>query len=309
MENKDLDVIIVGAGPAGLSAAIWCGDLGLKALVLEMEAEPGGQLLSIHNPITNYPGVKAANGLEMLGRLLETAEGYGVEILSSMEVVDLDAGSMSVTTAGGGRFAARAIVFASGVRRRRLNIPGESEFAGRGIIESGSRDKASTRGKTVAIIGGGDAAVENAVILSDYAEKIYLIHRGDAFSAREEFIRAAAEDPRIECRFRTVVSRINGEESVRSIEMVYLCDDSRHELDVDVVLIRIGVEPNSRLLAGAGLLDENGYSRAFRAGQGSMIFPVGDVADPVAMTIASAVGSGASAAKRIYHLLKNAKPL
>lgn len=311
LENNEFDAVIIGAGPAGLSAAIWCRDLGLKAVILEKGSEPGGQLLQVYNPITNYPGVRTANGREMRDLFMETARSYGVDVLLSTEIVGIETEELSVITASGGRYGARAIILATGVRRRRLNIPGEAELAGKGIIESGSRDKDSTRGQTVAIVGGGDAAVENALILADHAERVYVIHRKSALSARDEFVKRAVETRSVEFVMDTAVTRINGSDSVESVELTDQKTKATRTLSTDRVLIRIGVEPNSQLLAEKADLDPNGYvltnpsNRTSAAG----IYAVGDVANPIAPTISTAAGDGASAGKAIHNLLTNKKPL
>jgi thioredoxin reductase (NADPH) len=310
-EEQDLDVIIIGAGPAGLSAAIWCKDLGLKAIVLEKENETGGQLLSIYNPITNYPGLRAESGRELRDRFLETANYYGVEILLSTEITAIDPEKTSVTTAAGHQFSARSIILATGVRRRRLNIPGETEFLGKGIIESGSRDKELTRGKTVAIIGGGDAALENALILADYAAKVYVIHRRERISAREEFVKHAVASPITEFILDTEVVKINGNDYVESLNLT----DHKTGLDwvvpVDNVLIRIGVEPNSELLLGNADLGSASYASTDRfSGAGEPnLYAIGDVANQIAPTIASAAGAGATAAKAVADWLAHKKPV
>jgi thioredoxin reductase (NADPH) len=306
-EKRDLDVVIIGAGPAGLSAGIWCKDLGLTAVILEREAEPGGQLLSIYNPITNYPGLRTEHGRELRDRFLETAESYGVEILLSTEVVEIDTENTSILTAARQRFSARSIILATGVRRRRLNIPGETEFVGKGIIESGARDKELTRGKTVAIIGGGDAALENTLILSEYATKIYVIHRRDSFSAREDFVRQAAATRPVEFLPNTRVVRINGADSVESIEIIDQNTGASRTTPVDIVLIRIGVEPNSELLANNANLAPGNYvvidSRT--EPRAADICAIGDVANPFSLTISTAAGTAASAVKRIRSLYDN----
>ncbi len=302
--EQDLDVIIIGAGPAGISAAIWCNDLGLDAVVLEKNSEAGGQLLSIYNPITNYPGLRTENGREMRDRFLESANSSGVDIRLGTEVVEIDPKGKFVKTAAGNIFQAQAVILASGVRRRSLNIPGETEFAGRGVIESGSKERELARGKTVAIIGGGDAALENAIILSEYAAKIYVIHRRNSFSARDEVVDAAAANGTVEFVFNAEVDRISGHGWVDAIDVRDRSTNSNHTISVDLVLARIGVEPNSGLiqeLAGSGpngdlQLDQN--CRVI----GSPVYGAGDVADRVAPTIITAAGAGAAAAKAIVRL-------
>src|SRR3954467_8381273 len=169
------DVMIIGGGPAGLSAFLWCHDLGMTSILIEKQSEVGGQLLSIHNPITNYLGRTATNGREMLGHFLSQIEDLQTRAILNTSVVEFDPNKIVATLSNGQTLEARAAILATGVRRRRLGVPGENEFVGRGILESGARDKNSVTGKHVAIIGGGDAALENAMILSGYAEKVFVI--------------------------------------------------------------------------------------------------------------------------------------
>ncbi|MGD9562721.1 MAG: NAD(P)/FAD-dependent oxidoreductase [Pyrinomonadaceae bacterium] len=301
-EDRDLDVIIIGAGPAGLSAAIWCKDLGLDAVVLEKGPETGGQLLSIYNPITNYPGLRTENGRELRDRFLETAKSYAVDIRLSTEIVHIDKQNLTAVTADGTGLSARSIIVATGVRRRRLNIPGEIELAGKGIIESGSRDKELVRGKTVAIIGGGDAALENALILSEYASKIYVIHRRNEFSARKEFVDRAAAIPATEFILNAEVVRIIGEERVEALEFIDRETKGHGTVLVDAVLLRIGVEPNSGLISDSSDLGPAGYVSTRPSGEPG-IYAAGDVANRIAPTIAAAAGTGSSAAKAIARAL------
>jgi len=308
-ETRNLDVVIIGAGPAGLAAAIWCRELGLDGIVLEKEKEAGGQLLSIYNPIANYPGIFAANGREMRDRFLETADRYGIETIFSANVSRINFAGKEVFTADGLRFAAKAIVLATGVSRRRLNIPGEAEFIGRGILESGSRDKQLVNGKVVAIVGGGDAALENALILSEFAAKIYLIHRRDNFNSRAEFVNKVLKNPKIECLYSTAVTQIVGKAAVESIEVTDLLGRRKHAIPTDFVLLRIGVVPNSSLLLGTDSLNEAGFPLRIQTDEPQFVFPAGDVANPVGMTISTAAGNGASAGKAIHDLLKGKKRL
>lgn len=305
-EKSDFDVIIVGAGPAGVSAAIWCADLGLTAVVLEKQPEPGGQLLWIHNPITNYPGLFAKNGLELRDRFMESFDRFDIPLMLSAEVAKIDTDDTSVTLADGRRITAKHIILATGVRRRKLNVPGEEEFQGKGILESGARDKHLVKGKAVAIIGGGDAALENASILAEYASRVYVIHRGGEFSARENFVRAAAENPKIQLILETVVTKINGRGRVESVELLDRKSGRSRELSVNLLLPRIGVAPNTDLLIGQAELDSKGYVKVDHFGNTSEqnVFAIGDAANPVSPTVASAAGAGATAAKAAARLIK-----
>ncbi len=307
--NTDLDVVIIGAGPAGISAVMWCNDLGLRAVVLEKEAEPGGQLLSVYNPITNYPGLRAENGRELRDRFLETAISYDVDIRLATDVVNIDAERMTVATADGQEYSARSIIVATGVRRRKLNIPGEDEFRGKGIIESGSRDKEFVRGKTAVIIGGGDAALENALILSDRATEVYVIHRRETFTARDEFLERARKLESIKFLVNSRVSRINGSDRVESVEVIDQATGEIAVLRADVVLARIGVEPNSQLVSDRSTTDQKGYVETDRDGQTILegVFAAGDICTSVAPTIIGAAGMGATAAKSVQSLLRRQK--
>src|SRR5262249_43279226 len=155
------DVLIIGAGPAGLSAARWCDELGLDTLVLEQAAEVGGQLLSVHNPIENYLGLQAANGRELRDVFAEQTTNGEFDLWTNVEIESSDLKAQRVRMRSGEELQSIALILATGLRRRRLGIPGETEFAGRGIIESGARDREQFAGKDVCVIGGGDAAAEN----------------------------------------------------------------------------------------------------------------------------------------------------
>lgn len=303
--RKDLpvlifDVIVIGAGPAGMSAGIWCADLGLTVAVVDGANESGGQLLSIFSPIVNYPGVSAENGLELRDRFVESAERLGVVPIFGTEIVAFDVAGKTVTDQKRQRYSANHFVFATGVRRRKLGVPGEDDFAQKGILFSGMRDKRLVRGKTVAIIGGGDAALENAIILADHASRVYVIHRREVFGARPDFVRAAAAKPNVEFILDSSVHGVEGQEFVSSIKLSGKLGE-RVDVPVDAVLIRIGVEPNNSLLIGKAKLDETGYVLTDRSGQTTIpnVYAIGDVADRLSPTIASAVGMGSTVAKSI----------
>ena len=300
-----VDVLIIGGGPAGLSAFLWCSELGMSSMLIEESAEFGGQLLSIYNPITNYLGRSAANGREMLTHFLEQLGELNSSSVCSSRVVSIDPNELSATLSDGRIISSHAIILATGVRRRRLGIPGESEFAGRGILESGAKEKASVAGKRVAIVGGGDAALENALILAEHAEKVFVIHRRDEFTARPEFVSKAQENARIKFVLSSEIDQITGGDQLRSISVRDLNTSSKREIVLDNLLVRIGVEPNSGLVKGIADLDDRGYIEVDRLCRTShpKVFAVGDVSNPISPTLASATGSAAAAAKAIYSLI------
>ncbi|MGH9944790.1 MAG: NAD(P)/FAD-dependent oxidoreductase, partial [Pyrinomonadaceae bacterium] len=182
------DVIIIGAGPSGLSAALWCDELGLDTLLLEQGAEVGGQLLRVHNPINNYLGRRAANGRELRDHFAAQVADAGFDLWTETEIESVDLRAKRVVLRSDEQLQAIALILATGVRRRRLNVPGETEFAGRGVMESGVRDRDQFAGEDVCVVGGGDAAAENALLLAEVCPTVTLIHRGKTLRARVEFV-------------------------------------------------------------------------------------------------------------------------
>src|SRR5687768_8542640 len=168
-EINGADVIVIGGGPAGLSVAMWCADLGLTTMMIEREADLGGQLLSIYNPIVNYLGLRARDGRDLLRRFSESVERSTFTRQMEAEVIRIDSRAQSVVLSDGSELKWKALVVATGVRRKRLGVPGELEYQSRGVLESGVRDKQQVIGKRVVIVGGGDAAIENALLLAEVA--------------------------------------------------------------------------------------------------------------------------------------------
>jgi thioredoxin reductase (NADPH) len=300
-ESTEFDVMIAGGGPAGLSALLWCADLGLRAILFEREAEFGGQLLLTHNAIQNYLGVEAANGSELRDIFLRQIEKTKMKRLTGAVIVEAHLDQKTLTMADGAKYSSRAIIIATGVRRRKLFVPGEVEFRGHGIVESGKKAGDEMRGKTVVIVGGGDAALENALILSETASKIFVVHRRSEFTARKEFIQIAQESDKIEFCSDTQITEIFGNEMVTGVELKHVTSGNLSRIETDAVLIRIGVEPNTECFRGQIEFDKSGYIKidANCATTVLGVFAVGDVANPVAPTIAAAVGQGAVAAKAI----------
>lgn len=293
------DVVIIGGGPAGMAAALWCDELGLTSCLLEKGGTFGGQLAWIHNPIRNYLGASFRDGADCLKHFEASLADRRFEAFPNLMVFSIAADTREVLTSAGS-FTGAAIIVATGVRRRELGVPGEDEFRGLGILDSASRDRQETLGLNVAVVGGGDAALENALILGDFASKVYLIHRRDRFSARKEFIRSVAENSKIECLMETQVERFGGEQELESVDVIGTDSISRR-LSVSKAVVRIGVQPNSALLSNVAEVDDRGYVKVDSVGRTSAdgIYAVGDVANPVAPTISTAVGSAATAVKSI----------
>jgi len=295
------DVLIIGAGPAGLSAARWCDELGLDTLVLEQNEEVGGQLLSVHNPIENYLGVRAANGRELRDRFVEQTENSDFDLWTKVEIESIDLKAKRVVLKSGEELQSIAIIIATGLRRRRLGIPGETEFRGRGLIESGTRDRDQLAGKDVCVIGGGDAAAENALLLAEVCPTVTLIHRSKKMRARREFTEQLHTNHCITVFPQSIVRRIIGNDRVEAVEIERAQAIKPFQMAVQGVLIRIGWQPNTDVVRGQLELDERGYVIVGSQQETSVanVFAIGDVANPLAPTIAGAVGAGATAAKVI----------
>lgn len=300
---KKTDVAIVGGGPGGMSAAVWCADLGLSCILIDRGIEPGGQLRYVYGPITNYPGVSASNGIELAAAMFRSVQNVPADTLFDTLVTSIDIGGQTLTT-DEGAIMWKFLLLATGVRRRTLGVPGEDEFAGKGIISSGVKEANSVAGKKVAVIGGGDAAFENAIILSRTASRVYLIHRRSEFSAREEFHSAVVSNPSIEVLTMSNVVEFRGTAQLGSI-IVDTASDQR-EIAVDHALIRIGVVPNSEMIEAQIECDDDGYILVDRYGQTSdpKVFAVGDIAWRLSPTIATAVGSASAAVKKIRSSIK-----
>ena len=295
------DVIIIGAGPAGLSAAFWCDELGLDTLVLEQAEQIGGQLHRVYNPIENYLGLKTRNGEELLELFAKDVDSAEFDLWTGTNITSVDLKARRISLASGENLQSIGIVIASGVRPRELGVPGEKEFIGKGVIESGARDRELFAGQDVCVVGGGDAAVENALLFAEVCATVTLVHRSKKLRARREFAERLRPNNRITVFTESVLTRIIGDEQVQAVEIQRKEGLKPFQLAVRGVLIRIGVEPNTELFREQLETDEKGFIAVNSQQETSvpMVFAVGDVSNPSAPTISGATGAGATAAKII----------
>ena len=300
------DVLIIGAGPAGLSAARWCDELGLDTLVLEQNEEVGGQLLSVHNPIENYLGVRAASGRELRDSFVEQTKDCDFDLWTNVEIAAVDLKAKRVRLRSGEELQSIVIIIATGLRRRKLGIPGEAEFVGHGMIES-SGDREAFAGQDVCVIGGGDAAAENALLLAEACPTVTLVHRGKKLRARREFTEALHTNHCITVFPESVVRRIIGSDHVEAVEIERAGAIKPFQMAVRGVIVRVGFEPNTELFRDQLEMDDRGYVVISSQQETSIenVFAVGDVANPLAPTISSAVGAGATAARIVASRLTN----
>lgn len=305
------DVVIIGGGPAGMAAALWCADLGLESILFEGSREIGGQLLKIHNRIDNYIGLKTSNGREMRDVFAGQIETARTVTRSSALVKSIDLPGMSVLLADGSAVTGRSLIIATGVRRRKLGIPGEDEFVGRGVLDSGAASRDGVHGNRIVVVGGGDAAFENALILAENAVSVTLLHRTLKFSAREEFVSEAKQNEKIEIVGNVQLSKIDGDKAVEAVEYRLPATGKTITIPADAVVIRIGVEPNSDVLPPEIELDDGGYVVTDKTCMTNVpfVFAIGDVANPDAPTISGATGDAATAVKAAYRLLASLKAI
>jgi thioredoxin reductase (NADPH) len=295
------DVVIIGAGPAGLSAALWCDELSLDTLVLEKNKEIGGQLLSVYNPIENYPGVSASSGREFLERFSARVSEADFDLWTEVDIENADLKAKRVVLRSGEELQAISIIIATGVRRRQLGIPGEKEFAGHGIIESPTRDRNKFAGQDVCVIGGGDAAAENALLLAEVCPTVTLVHRNKRLKARPGFIEQLQSQHCITIFPEAVVTRFLGNQDLEAVEILRKDALKPFQMAVRGVAIRVGVEPNTGLFREQLEIDPQGYALVTNQQETNVanVFAIGDVSNPLAPTISGAMGAGATAAKVI----------
>lgn len=280
---------------------MWCDELGLDTLVIEQGAEVGGQLLRVYNPIDNYLGLRASNGRELRDRFSEQVEEADFDLWTEADIESVDLRARRVRLRSGEDLRAISIIIATGVSRRSLGVPGEEELKGRGVVESGVGDREWLAGKDVCVVGGGDAAAENALMLAEVCPTVTLVHRGAALRARREFAERLKSEHRVTVFTEATLERIIGDERVEAVEIRRTGAFKPFQVAVHGVLIRVGVEPNTHLFREQLSLDERGYIRVTSEQETSTenVFAIGDVSNPLAPTIAGATGAGATAAKVI----------
>src|SRR5437773_3998112 len=302
------DVIIVGAGPAGLCAAMYAGRGMLKALTIERGA-PGGELLNT-DLIEDYIGFESIKGWELAQKMAEHAKKFGAEIVTdTVERIKRDAdGWFDVQTARGDTYRTQAVILTAGGTPIKLGVPGEKEFAGKGVSYCAVCDGAFFKGERLAVVGGGDAAVEEADYLTRYASKVHLVHRRDDFRASKLLQERAFANPKIEVIRNTVVPEIVGNDrGVTHAVLENTATGERSNLDVGGVFIFAGFKPNTQLVEGHVDHDAGGYLITDNRMMTSMagLFAAGDVRSQVTRQITTAVGDATTAAIAVEKYLKS----
>ena len=292
------DVVIIGGGPAGLAAGLYAARARRKVLLVE-KAVAGGQVMTT-GWIENYPGfMDGISGAELSSKMEEHAKKFGLEIMQgTVAGIYQYEGVKKVTLEGNDKLEAKSIILASGATPKSLNVEGEEKFRGRGVSYCSTCDAAFFRGEKVAVIGGGESAVEEAIFLAKFAETVHVIHRGDSFSATKVAQERAFSNPKLNIIFKTVTEKIEGGDSVKALHIRNLETDERSSLEVKGVFIYVGWKPNTGFLKGLLKLDSEDYIITGNDMSTSVdgIFAAGDVRTKSLKQISTAVGDGATAA-------------
>ncbi|MCH5271537.1 MAG: thioredoxin-disulfide reductase [Lachnospiraceae bacterium] len=290
------DLIIVGSGPAGLSAAVYGKRAGLHLIVIEKNPMSGGQVLNTYE-VDNYLGMPGINGFDMGMKFREHAERLNVEFVET-EVTSVEDGEIKVVHTGGGDYRARTVILAAGAEHAHLGVPGEEELSGKGVSYCATCDGAFYKGKTAAVVGGGDVALEDAIFLTRFCEKVYLIHRRDELRGARILQDQLKDLPNVEILYSTVVQKINGENMVESLTIQDVKNGQISELEINGVFIAVGIHPNTDLYKELAACDEQGYILAGEDGVTNVpgLFVAGDVRKKGLRQIITAVADGANAA-------------
>lgn len=294
------DIIIVGAGPAGLTAALYAGRANKKILVLEAKV-PGGQIVNAHE-VSNYPGIDNISGADYATNLYNQVVNLGVDI--KFETVLSINDDKEVTTKES-TYKAKAIILATGADNRRLNIENEDKLIGKGVSYCATCDGNLYKGKEVAVVGGGNSALEDALYLSDIVSKVYLVHRRDEFRGEEKLVEDLKNKTNVEIIYNSNVISINGKERIESI--VIKTNEEEHTIKVDGLFVAIGQEPKNIIFKNVIDIDDKGYIIAhddvYTNKKG--IYVAGDAREKILRQLTTAVSDGSIAATIAIREMEN----
>ena len=299
------DVIVIGSGPSGYTAALYAARAQLRPLVFEGSVTAGGALMNT-TEVENFPGfVDGIMGPELMEQMRGQAERFGAELVTDDVVrVDLDGPVKTVVDSAGTEHRAHAVILATGSAYRELGLPDEKRLSGHGVSWCATCDGFFFRGQTIAVVGGGDSAVEEATFLTRFADKVYLVHRRDALRASKIMAERAFADPKLEPVWNAEVTGLHGDPKLSSVTLRDTVTGQERPLEVTGLFIAIGHDPRSELFRGQVDLDTEGYvlteprsTRVLRDGRAlEGVFAAGDLVDHTYRQAITAAGTGCQAA-------------
>jgi len=300
MENWD--VIIVGAGSAGLAAGIYAVRSGLKTLLLD-EKFAGGAIADA-SKVVNYPGFAEISGSELSEKMTFHARKIGASIHDIESVTGLDLlGEVKTVRTPSASYQTKAVIYSTGSHYKELGVKGEAEFKGRGVSYCGLCDGPFFKGKRVLVVGGGNTACVTTLYLSGLAGHVFVIHRREAFRAEESLVLDISTKSNVDIKWNTEISEIKGDKQVKSVTLTDNMTKQTSELAVDAVFVQIGEAPNSQIAKAAGVeIDEHGYIKVNNRQETNLpgVFAAGDVTDHPIKQVGTAVGQGITAALIAY---------
>jgi len=294
------DVIIIGGGPAGLTAGLYTSRAGLKSLLVERGA-PGGQMVNAAL-VENYPGFPGGIAGSELGSLMhQQAVKYGLEVVTA-EVTGVTQGQPYAVSTTGGNFEAEAIIITAGSEYHKLGVAGEERLSGRGVSYCATCDGFFFRNREIAVVGGGDTAITDALELTQHASKVHVVHRRDQLRAGQALQQRALTHPKLEFIWDTVVEEILGEQRLNGLKLRNVKTDRQSVLKVDGVFVAVGLMPNSRIYSNMLELDDAGciVTDETMATSAPGIFAAGDIRRNSPRQVAAAVGDGVTAAMSAF---------
>lgn len=312
MSNQDTELVIVGSGPAGYTAAVYAARAGLGPVLIAGSVTAGGALMTT-TEVENFPGfVDGVQGPELMEAMRAQAERFGAEIVYDDAIrLSLDDGVKMVETGNGVTYRARAVILTMGSAYRKLGLPEEDRLSGHGVSWCATCDGFFFRDQQIAVVGGGDSAMEEALFLARFASKVTVVHRRDEFRASKIMAQRVMEHPKVEVAWNSEVAEILGDERVTGLRLRDTTSGAERALDVTGVFVAIGHDPRSELVAGQVGIDSDGYVQvAHPSTRTSLpgVFAAGDLVDHTYRQAITAAGTGCAAAQDAQHYLSNLAP-
>lgn len=305
MENTLHDLIIIGSGPAGLTASIYAARAELDTIIIEKAPLSGGQIINTYE-VDNYPGLPGISGFELGNRFREHSDRLGSKhILGEVQSFQVESGIKKIVLDNSSEYYAKAVIIATGAANRKLMVAGEEELSGMGVSYCATCDGAFFRNKTVAVIGGGDVAVEDAIFLSRICKKVYVVHRRSEFRATKVLSTNLLAKENVTVMWNTTVEKIIGKEQVEALKLINVVEKKEEEIMVDGIFIAVGTVPNSNLFSNIVACDDNGYIIANEMCKTNIpgVFAAGDVRTKELRQVITAAADGANAITSVERYL------